>query len=121
MNDSLGEYVYVGTNTAETRAKLNTSGTAYYLKSGNYYYPMSYSGRSGWQANYRNLNSYYSGYEIYSRPTRLQALKSSVEAFITSLAEKAPESKVGITAFSSVHDSSVNNGATKELQAVGAN
>lgn len=121
MNDSLGEYVYVGTNTAETRAKLNTSGTAYYLKIGNSYYQMSYSDRNGWQANYRNLNSYYSGYKIYSRPTRLQALKSSVEAFITSLAEKAPKSKVGITAFSSVHDYSVNNGTTKELQAVGAN
>lgn len=29
MNESLGEYVYVGTNTAETRAKLSTNGTAY--------------------------------------------------------------------------------------------
>lgn len=127
MNEELGEYVYVGTNTAETRAKLSTNGTAYYLKNGNSYYEMSYSSWKGWYVvgrygNYKYLNENYPGYGIYSYPTRLQALKSSVEAFITSMADKAPESKVGITAFSSVYQNNeYNNGKTKDMQAVGNN
>lgn len=126
MDESLGEYVYVGTNTAETRAKLSTNGTAYYLKNGNSYYKkMSYSSRYGWyvSSNGRKyLDENYPGYEIYSYPTRLQALKSSVEAFITSMADKAPESKVGITAFSSVYENNeYDNGKTKDMQAVGDN
>ena len=122
MNESLGEYVYVGTNTAETRAKLSTNGTAYYLKNGNSYYKMSYW--NGWyvSSNYKYLDKNYPGYEIYSYPTRLQALKSSVEAFITSMADKAPESKVGITAFSSVYrNNKYDNGKTKDMQVVGDN
>ena len=127
MNESLGEYVYVGTNTAETRAKLSTNGTAYYLKNGNSYYKMSYSSWDGeWYVSSRSsrkyLNENYPGYEIYSYPTRLQALKSSVENFITSMADKAPESKVGITAFSSVYENNkYDNGKTKDMQAVGDN
>lgn len=124
MNESLGEYVYVGTNTAETRAKLSTNGTAYYLKNGNSYYKMSYSSWCGeWYVSSRKyLNENYPGYEIYSYPTRLQALKSSVENFITSMADKAPESKVGITAFSSVYENNkYDNGKTKDMQAVGDN
>lgn len=127
MNESLGEYVYVGTNTAETRAKLSTNGTAYYLKNGNSYYEMSYSSWYGeWYVSSRSsrkyLNENYPGYEIYSYPTRLQALKSSVENFITSMADKAPESKVGITAFSSVYENNkYDNGKTKDMQAVGDN
>lgn len=127
MNESLGEYVYVGTNTAETRAKLSTNGTAYYLKNGNSYYKMSYSLWYGeWYVSSRSsrkyLNENYPGYEIYSYPTRLQALKSSVENFITSMADKAPESKVGITAFSSVYENNkYDNGKTKDMQAVGDN
>lgn len=124
MNESLGEYVYVGTNTAETRAKLSTNGTAYYLKNGNSYYKMSYSSWYGeWYVSSRKyLNENYPGYEIYSYPTRLQALKSSVENFITSMADKAPESKVGITAFSSVYENNkYDNGKTKDMQAVGDN
>lgn len=127
MNESLGEYVYVGTNTAETRAKLSTNGTAYYLKNGNSYYKMSYSSWYGeWYVSSRSsrkyLNENYPGYEIYSYPTRLQALKSSVENFITSMADKAPESKVGITAFSSVYENNkYDNGKTKDMQAVGDN
>lgn len=124
MNESLGEYVYVGTNTAETRAKLSTNGTAYYLKNGNSYYKMSYSSWYGeWYVSSRKyLNENYPGYKIYSYPTRLQALKSSVENFITSMADKAPESKVGITAFSSVYENNkYDNGKTKDMQAVGDN
>lgn len=126
MNEELGEYVYVGTNTAETRAKLSKSGTAYYLKDGNSYYKMSYSSWDGWYVgrygNYKYLNENYPGYEIYSYPTRLQALKSSVETFITSMADKAPKSKVGITAFSSVYENNkYDNGKTEDMQAVGDN
>lgn len=124
MNESLGEYVYVGTNTAETRAKLSTNGTAYYLKNGNSYYKMSYSSWYGewYVSSHKYLNENYPGYEIYSYPTRLQALKSSVENFITSMADKAPESKVGITAFSSVYENNkYDNGKTKDMQAVGDN
>ena len=59
MNESLGEYVYVGTNTAETRAKLSTNGTAYYLKNGNSYYKMSYSSWYGeWYVSSRSSRKY---------------------------------------------------------------
>lgn len=53
--------------------------------------------------------------------TRLDALKNSVDQFITDTASKSPDSKIGITAFSSTHKSQKNNGSTKELVSAGAN
>lgn len=123
MNDSLEEYVYEGTNTAETREKLITSGTGttYYLKSENRYYEMSYYDGYGWYVGQRSLEYNYGGYEIYSSPTRLQALKSSVTDFINNLKDKAPDCNVGITVFSSDYDpdSSKINGKTNEMVRVG--
>lgn len=53
--------------------------------------------------------------------TRLDALKNSVDQFITDTASKSPDSKIGITAFSSTHKTQVNNGSTKELVSAGDN
>lgn len=53
--------------------------------------------------------------------TRLDALKNSVDQFITDTASKSPKSKIGITAFSSTHEKQVNNGSTKELVSAGDN
>ena len=121
MNDSLEEYVYEGTNTAETREKLITSGTTYYLKIENRYYKMSYYDGDGWYVGQRSLEYNYGDYEIYSYPTRLQALKSSVTDFINNLKDKAPDCNVGITVFSSEFNeqSQKINGQTKEMVRVG--
>jgi hypothetical protein len=53
--------------------------------------------------------------------TRLDALKKSVDQFITDTASKSPDSKIGITAFSSTDESQKDNGSTKELVSAGAN
>ena len=121
MNDPLGDYVYVGTNTAETREKLSTSGTTYYLKSKNKYYEMTYYKEYGWYVSGNSLENYYDEYEIYSRQTRLQALKSSVTDFINNLKVKAPDCNVGITAFSSdyYNESKKINGKTNKMVRVG--
>lgn len=121
MNKSLEEYVYEGTNTEETREKLSTSGTTYYLKSENSYYKMSYYKNYGWYVGDYSLKSYFPDYEIYSYPTRLQALKSSVTDFINNLKDKAPDCNVGITVFSSDFDSDSRkiNGKTNEMVRVG--
>lgn len=124
MNNSLEEYVYEGTNTEETRKTLSErrgTGTTFYLKYGNNYYELSYHDGYGWYLGSDSLNYNYSGYEIYSSPTRLQALKSSVTDFINNLKDKAPDCNVGITVFSSDYDSvsSKINGKTNEMVRVG--
>ena len=64
-------------------------------------------------------------YKIYTKKTvtktRLEALKESVDQFITDTASKSPNSKIGITAFSSKHSSQQSNGKTQGLLAAGAN
>ena len=102
MGDDSGSYTYVADNTSDGRSQLDTS-TTYYVEIDGSYKKMSYEGRGwnrSWKINSKDASSNYENYKIYSR-TRLDALKKSVEQFITDTAAKSPNSKIGITAFSS--------------------
>lgn len=136
MNEQISSetvYTYFADNTAEGRKTLIT-GTTYYVEVDGSYEAMSYGWirtDSGWKKDWcignekaSNYDSY--NYKIYTKKTvtktRLEALKDSVDQFITDTALKSPESKIGITAFSSNYDQdNSSNGATKELLATGTN
>lgn len=119
---------YVADNTDSGRNKLNTR-TTYYVEIDGSYQPMSYQyyGYYGdWYIGNKKASNYDSNnYKIYTKKTvtktRLEALKESVDQFITDTASKSPNSKIGITAFSSKHSSQQSNGKTQGLLAAGAN
>ena len=123
-------YKYVADNTDSGRNKLNTR-TTYYVEIDGSYQPMSYQydyyGHYGdWYIGNKKASNYDSNnYKIYTKKTvtktRLEALKESVDQFITDTASKSPNSKIGITAFSSKHSSQQSNGKTQGLLAAGAN
>lgn len=121
-------YEYVADNTDSGRNKLNTR-TTYYVEIDGSYQPMSYQyyGYYGdWYIGNKKASNYDSNnYKIYTKKTvtktRLEALKESVDQFITDTASKSPNSKIGITAFSSKHSSQQSNGKTQWLLAAGAN
>lgn len=123
-------YEYVADNTDSGRNKLNTR-TTYYVEIDGSYQPMSYKydyyGYYGdWYIGNKKASNYDSNnYKIYTKKTvtktRLEALKESVDQFITDTASKSPNSKIGITAFSSKHSSQQSNGKTQGLLAAGAN
>lgn len=123
-------YEYVADNTDSGRNKLNTR-TTYYVEIDGSYQPMSYQynyyGYYGdWYIGNKKASNYDSNnYKIYTKKTvtktRLEALKESVDQFITDTASKSPNSNIGITAFSSKHSSQQSNGKTQGLLAAGAN
>ena len=122
-------YEYVADNTDSGRNKLNTR-TTYYVEIDGSYQPMSYQYYYGyygdWYIGNKKASNYDSNnYKIYTKKTvtktRLEALKESVDQFITDTASKSPNSKIGITAFSSTHSSQQSNGKTQGLLAAGAN
>lgn len=122
-------YEYVADNTASGRNKLNTR-TTYYVEIDGSYQPMSYRYEyyyyGDWYIGNKKASNYDSNnYKIYTKKTvtktRLEALKESVDQFITDTASKSPNSKIGITAFSSKHSSQQSNGKTQGLLAAGAN
>ena len=122
-------YEYVADNTDSGRNKLNT-GTTYYVEIDGSYQPMSYRYEyyyyGDWYIGNKKASNYDSNnYKIYTKKTvtktRLEALKESVDQFITDTASKSPNSKIGITAFSSTHSSQQSNGKTQGLLAAGAN
>ena len=123
-------YEYVADNTDSGRNKLNTR-TTYYVEIDGSYQPMSYQygyyGHYGdWYIGNKKASNYDSNnYKIYTKKTvtktRLEALKESVDQFITDTASKSPNSKIEITAFSSKHSSQQSNGKTQGLLAAGAN
>lgn len=122
-------YEYVADNTDSGRNKLNTR-TTYYVEIDGSYQPMSYHQYYGyygdWYIGNKKASNYDSNnYKIYTKKTvtktRLEALKESVDQFITDTASKSPNSKIGITAFSSKHSSQQSNGKTQGLLAAGAN
>lgn len=117
-------YEYVADNTDSGRNKLNTR-TTYYVEIDGSYQPMSYQydyyGHYGdWYIGNKKASNYDSNNYKISK-TRLEALKESVDQFITDTASKSPNSKIGITAFSSKHSSQQSNGKTQGLLAAGAN
>ena len=121
-------YEYVADNTDSGRNKLNTR-TTYYVEIDGSYQPMSYQyywSYGDWYIGNKKASNYDSNnYKIYTKKTvtktRLEALKESVDQFITDTASKSPNSKIGITAFSSKHSSQQSNGKTQGLLAAGAN
>lgn len=124
---STESYKYVGANTSAVRKELDTDKT-YYVEVKGSYQPMSYVTYfigGEWYIGNTRASKCPNTYEIYTKETvsmtRLDALKKSVDQFITDTASKSPDSKIGITAFSSTHTSQVNNGSTKELVSAGAN
>ena len=133
-------YTYVADNTSDGRSGL-WNGTYYIYVDGSYK-KMSYR----WDRNNREYrwfvyddkkwydatDSKYSNCKIYTRTssteTKLAALKNAVNQFIDDTAKKSPNSKIGITAFSSAGYGPTNygshngsHGTGKELQIVSEN
>ena len=124
MDKKINNYTYIADNTPEGREKLDKM-TTYYVEKDGSYKEMKYSKRySEWYIGRYEASNYYTDYKIYTRETktRLQALQDSVDQFITDTASKSPESKIGITAFSSDYDQDhSSNGATQGLLPAGKN
>ena len=124
MDKKINNYTYIADNTPEGREKLDKK-TTYYVEKDGSYKEMKYSKRSSeWYIGGYKASNYYTDYKIYTRETktRLQALQDSVDQFITDTASKSPESKIGITAFSSDYDQDhSSNGATQGLLPAGKN
>lgn len=100
-------YEPVGYNTSAVRKTLDKDKT-YYVEVNGSYQTMRYK-RTGlfsgeWRIGNATASNCPSTYEIYTKKTvsmtRLDALKNSVDQFITDTASKSPKSKIGITAFS---------------------
>lgn len=124
MDKKINNYTYIADNTPEGREKLDKK-TTYYVEKDGSYKEMKYSKWSSeWYIGRYEASNYYTDYKIYTRETktRLQALQDSVDQFITDTASKSPESKIGITAFSSDYDQDhSSNGATQGLLPAGKN
>lgn len=130
MDETTVSYSYVAENTTDGRAGLNT-GTLYYVKKDESYvklqYYNNYHGRTGWYigddwwSQTKADDSTYNGCKIYLKKTekKLTALQNAVKQFITDTANKSPDSKIGITAFSSAGYGS--HGKTEDLQKAGDN
>lgn len=130
MDKTTVSYSYVAENTTDGRAGLNT-GTLYYVKKDESYvklqYYNNYYGRTGWYigddwgSQTKADDSTYNGCKIYLKKTekKLTALQNAVKQFITDTANKSPDSKIGITAFSSAGYGS--HGKTEDLQKAGDN
>lgn len=130
MDKTTVSYSYVAENTTDGRAGLNT-GTLYYVKKDESYvklqYYNNYYGRTGWYigddwwSQTKADDSTYNGCKIYLNKTekKLTALQNAVKQFITDTANKSPDSKIGITAFSSAGYGS--HGKTEDLQKAGDN
>ena len=129
MDEKIGSterYEYVGDNTSAVRRNKLDERKTYYVEVNGSYQTMSYSWwDEEWYIGGNNASSCPDTYKIYTKKTvsmtRLDALKNSVDQFITDTASKSPDSKIGITAFSSTHNSQKNNGSTKELVSAGTN
>ena len=119
-------YKYYGENTDTVRNKMSTQNTYYIYVDGSYK-TMQYSyRRHGWLVDNDGDWSYasdskYNNCVIYTRTnsgTRLGALKTAVNQFIDDTSKKSPNSKIGITVFSSSgygdHGDSVSLGTVGE-------
>ena len=107
MGDPIKPYSYnkVADNTKDGRSKLSRNSTYYIYVDGSYK-TMQYSDIYGWLVDNGRGWSYasdskYNNCVIYTRTTRLDALKTAVNQFIDDTSKKSPNSKIGITVFSS--------------------
>ena len=109
-------YKKVQDNTKDGRSKLSKNSTYYIYVDGSYkkmWYDGGYFGSRNWYVRDDDgdeyaTNSKYSDCGIYERTssgeTRLDALKTAVNQFIDDTSKKSPNSKIGITVFSSDDD-----------------
>lgn len=126
MKENIVTYDYKAMNTPDGRNSLDTDKT-YYLEVDGEYKKMSYSWKYGkwdWYVEEGYLaypaSSYGKDYKIYKKKvgtTKLEALKNSVNQFIDDTKKNSRDSKIGITAFSSL--GSGDHGKSKELMQVG--
>lgn len=131
-------YTYVADNTSEARADTNILNReiTYYINVNGSYKKMRYSNggwgtSAGWRVELGKYSSddaakdKYNNCKIYRQiRTRLDALKNAVNQFIDDTAKKSPNSKIGITAFSSAKfgpDNEGSHGTGEELQIVSEN
>lgn len=126
MKEEIVTYTYVAMNTEEGRNGLDKKKT-YYLESNGDYKPLRYyKDRVFWGPGWyvgtygtTSADQYNAECKIYtaSTTTRLDALKNSVNQFIDDTEAKSPNSKIGITAFSSAGYG--DHGSTMDLTEVG--
>ena len=116
MKEEIYSYTYINKdNSAETRNNELIKGTTYYIEVNGSYKKLEYKKKktsifgtvireAGWYVDGEDAAK-YDGYKIYTRSstTRMQALKDSVNQFIEDTAANSPNSKIGITVFSSNH------------------
>lgn len=132
MDKTIGtteRYTYVGDNTSAVRNNKLSKRETYYVEVNGSYPTMSFSWLDWeWYIGGNKASSCPDTYKIYTKETvsmtRLDALKKSVDQFITDTASKSPKSKIGITAFSSDvkgYYGNGSNGETKELLPAGDN
>lgn len=132
MDKTIGtteRYTYVGDNTSAVRNNKLSKRETYYVEVNGSYPTMSFSWLDWeWYIGGNKASSCPNTYKIYTKETvsmtRLDALKKSVDQFITDTASKSPKSKIGITAFSSDvkgYYGNGSNGETKELLPAGDN
>lgn len=128
MGDSINTsetYKLITKNTSSGRRDLKTYKT-YYLKVDDVYkemyYRPSFLGSGSWYVDGKRADDKdYKDCEIYEKivgtTTKLAALKNSVYQFIDDTKKNSPNSKIGITAFSSAGYG--DHGKSKELMQVG--
>lgn len=112
-------YNYVAMNTDEGRGGLDKNKT-YYLETNGDYKKLKYYDGYGWYVKGGfKAERYSTNCKIYTKSTttRLNALKESVNQFIDDTKQKSPNSKIGITAFSSAGYG--YHGSTMDLTEVG--
>lgn len=114
-------YEPVGYNTSAVRKTLDKDKTYYVEVDGSYQtmrYKMTGLFSGEWRIGNATASNCPSTYKIYTKKTvsmtRLDALKNSVDQFITDTASKLPKSKIGITAFS--RDGKGCNGESIDLK-----
>ena len=136
MGDSINTsetYKLKTKNTSSERKKLDP-GKTYYLKVDGVYKEMYYDrpylfGSGSWYVDGKGADDKdYKDCEIYEKivdtTTKLAALKNSVYQFIDDTKKNSPNSKIGITAFSSKDKNGYaygDHGKSKELMEVGDN
>lgn len=118
-NITSDSYTYVADNTPEARANKSTlrRDKTYYINVNGSYKEMWYKDwgwNTGWRVGTRDdaADSKYNNCKIYTKTssteTRLNALKNAVNQFIDDTAKKSPNSKIGITVFSSTNNKNNN-------------
>lgn len=126
MGYNIETYDQVAMNTPDGRKLLNEDET-YYLEVNGKYKEMFYHRRTWYVEGWNKASDYGENCKIYEKKvgtTKLAALKNSVNQFIDDTKTNSPDSKIGITAFSSVNDYGHpygDHGKLQKLMQVGDN